>query len=76
MTLTSSESCSAAFVASKGRYEDPDMLAEERESRDLVTQIAAASKALEQVGFRLLGVRAHVVPPGSRAVRGRGISGR
>ena len=31
-----------------------NMLAEERECRDVVTQIAAASKALEQVGFRLL----------------------
>ena len=31
-----------------------NMLAEDRECRDVVTQIAAASKALEQVGFRLL----------------------
>ena len=31
-----------------------NMLAEERECRDVVTQIAAAAKALEQVGFRLL----------------------
>lgn len=31
-----------------------NMLAEERECRDVVTQIAAASRALEQVGFRLL----------------------
>jgi len=31
-----------------------DMLADARECRDVVTQIAAASKALEQVGFRLL----------------------
>ncbi len=30
------------------------MLDEERECRDVVTQIAAAAKALEQVGFRLL----------------------
>lgn len=30
------------------------MLSEDRECRDVVTQIAAASKALEQVGFRLL----------------------
>ena len=30
------------------------MLAEGRECRDVVTQIAAASRALEQVGFRLL----------------------
>jgi DNA-binding FrmR family transcriptional regulator len=30
------------------------MLAEDRECRDVVTQIAAATKALEQVGFRLL----------------------
>jgi len=31
-----------------------NMLTEERDCRDVVTQIAAASKALEQVGFRLL----------------------
>ena len=31
-----------------------DMLATDRECRDVVTQIAAATKALEQVGFRLL----------------------
>jgi DNA-binding FrmR family transcriptional regulator len=30
------------------------MLSDDRERRDVVTQIAAASKALEQVGFRLL----------------------
>lgn len=30
------------------------MLTEERECADVVTQIAAANKALEQVGFRLL----------------------
>lgn len=30
------------------------MLTEERECADVVTQIAAASKALEQVGFRLV----------------------
>lgn len=30
------------------------MLDEQRECRDVVTQIAAASKALEQVGFKLL----------------------
>lgn len=30
------------------------MLADDRECRDVVTQIAAATKALEQVGFRLL----------------------
>jgi DNA-binding FrmR family transcriptional regulator len=30
------------------------MLAEQRECRDVVTQLAAATKALEQVGFRLL----------------------
>jgi DNA-binding FrmR family transcriptional regulator len=30
------------------------MLADGRECRDLVTQVAAATKALEQVGFRLL----------------------
>ena len=30
------------------------MLEEERECRDVVTQIAAATKALEQVGFRML----------------------
>ncbi len=31
-----------------------NMLAEERDCRDVITQIAAASRALEQVGFRLL----------------------
>ncbi len=31
-----------------------NMLTEERECRDVITQIAAASRALEQVGFRLL----------------------
>jgi DNA-binding FrmR family transcriptional regulator len=31
-----------------------NMLSEDRECRDVVIQIAAASKALEQVGFRLL----------------------
>lgn len=31
-----------------------NMLFEDRECRDVVTQIAAASKALEQVGFRLV----------------------
>jgi DNA-binding FrmR family transcriptional regulator len=31
-----------------------NMLAEDRECRDVVTQIAAAAKALEQVGFRLV----------------------
>jgi DNA-binding FrmR family transcriptional regulator len=30
------------------------MLGEDRECRDVVTQIAAATKALEQVGFKLL----------------------
>lgn len=30
------------------------MLGEERECRDIVTQIAAATRALEQVGFRML----------------------
>lgn len=31
-----------------------NMLLEERECRDVVTQIAAATKALEQVGFKLM----------------------
>ena len=30
------------------------MLADGRECRDIVTQLSAASKALEQVGFRLI----------------------
>lgn len=30
------------------------MLDEQRECRDIVTQVAAATKALEQVGFKLL----------------------
>ena len=37
------------------------MLEENRECRDIVTQIAAASKALDQVGFKMLasGLSAH-----------------
>lgn len=31
-----------------------NMLDEERECRDIVTQIAAVTKAMEQVGFRML----------------------
>ncbi len=31
-----------------------NMLEEERECRDIVTQIAAITKAMEQVGFRML----------------------
>jgi DNA-binding FrmR family transcriptional regulator len=31
-----------------------NMIEEERECRDIVTQIAAATKAMEQVGFRML----------------------
>ncbi len=31
-----------------------NMLVEDRDCRDVVTQIAAASKALDQVGFRLV----------------------
>lgn len=31
-----------------------NMVAEDRECRDIVTQLAAATKALEQVGFRML----------------------
>lgn len=34
-----------------------NMLAERRECRDVVTQVAAASRALDQVGFRLLSAR-------------------
>lgn len=30
------------------------MLAERRECRDVITQLSAATKALEQVGFRLI----------------------
>ncbi|MBU6329379.1 MAG: metal-sensitive transcriptional regulator [Acidobacteria bacterium] len=30
------------------------MLAEDRECRDIVTQIAAVTRAMEQVGFRML----------------------
>jgi DNA-binding FrmR family transcriptional regulator len=36
-----------------------NMLSDDRECRDVVTQIAAASKALEQVGFRLLASGLH-----------------
>ena len=31
-----------------------NMLEEERECRDIVTQIAAVTKAMEQVGFKML----------------------
>lgn len=31
-----------------------NMLAEDRECRDIVTQLSAATKALEKVGFRML----------------------
>ena len=49
-----------------------NMLAEERECRDVITQIAAASRALEQVGFRLLaaGLTSCLEDPAKSEARG------
>src|SRR3974390_3801632 len=47
------------------------MLDEGRECRDVVTQISAATKALEQAGFKLVGARvAHCSTPPVTAVAG------
>ena len=46
------------------------MLAEGKECRDVVTQLSAATKALEQAGFRLIAVRADLLPRQPRR-RGR-----
>ncbi|MCC6339213.1 MAG: metal-sensitive transcriptional regulator [Acidimicrobiia bacterium] len=52
------------------------MLAEKRECRDVVTQVAAASRALEQVGFRLLaaGLTSCLEDPESSAAQGYPVS--
>lgn len=52
------------------------MLAEKRECRDVVTQVAAASRALEQVGFRLLaaGLTSCLENPESSAAQGYPVS--
>ena len=49
------------------------MLTEGRDCRDVVTQMSAANKALEQAGFVARGRRADVVPRGPRALRRRGL---
>ena len=43
------------------------MLADGRESRDVVTQLSAAIKALEQVGFRL--IASGLTPSASRTLK-------
>lgn len=51
------------------------MLEEERECRDIVTQIAAATKALEQVGFKMLasGLTSCIENPKKSAAQGYSI---
>ena len=53
-----------------------DMLATGRDCREVVTQIAAANKALEQVGFLLVsaGLTACLQDPEGTAARGYGLS--
>ena len=52
------------------------MLEENRECRDIVTQIAAASKALDQVGFKMLasGLSSCLEDPKKSAKRGYSVS--
>lgn len=52
------------------------MLADGRDCRDLVTQIVAADKALEQVGFVLVsaGLTACLADPGGSAAKGYDLS--
>jgi len=52
------------------------MLGEDRECRDIVTQIAAATKALEQVGFRMLaaGMASCLADPETSAAQGYAIA--
>ena len=52
------------------------MLEEDRECRDVVTQIAAATKALEQVGFRMLaaGLTSCLADPEGSAAQGYAIA--
>ena len=49
-----------------------NMIAEDRECRDIITQIAAATKALEQVGFRMLaaGLTSCLADPDKAAAEG------
>jgi DNA-binding FrmR family transcriptional regulator len=49
-----------------------NMIEEDRECRDVVTQIAAATKALEQVGFRMLaaGLTSCLADPEKAAAEG------
>ena len=49
-----------------------NMIAEDRECRDIVTQIAGATKALEQVGFRMLaaGLTSCLADPDKAAAEG------
>jgi DNA-binding FrmR family transcriptional regulator len=49
-----------------------NMIEEDRDCRDVVTQIAAASKALEQVGFRMLaaGLTSCLADPEKAAAEG------
>ena len=51
------------------------MLEEDRECRDIVTQIAAATKALEQVGFKMLasGLTSCIENPKKSAAQGYSI---
>jgi len=52
------------------------MLAEERDCRDVVTQISAASKALDQVGFLLVasGLTWCIAHPEESAAEGYGLA--
>ncbi len=52
------------------------MLDERRECRDVVTQVAAASRALDQVGFRLLaaGLASCMEDPEGSAAQGYPVS--
>lgn len=52
------------------------MLGDDRECRDIVTQIAAATKALEQVGFRMLaaGMASCLADPENSAAQGYAIA--
>ena len=57
----------ADLLARLGRVEGQvrglqSMLTEQRECADVVTQIAAAARALEQVGFRAGRVGPHLLP--------------
>ena len=49
------------------------MLVDGRECRDVVTQISAASKALDQAGFKLVALRPDLLPQPPRPGRPRGL---